>query len=391
MTTFESPPASARIARGTLHVLDGSDVRVSYVLDCDSGVQVRLSELAYRVVADAWNGASFEEIAIRCSDNERQLNATDVGRVYDRVVAGIDRAEEQQRTRARKHGFLLRRTLFPAKLAGRIATPFAALFGPVAVPVLIALVAAAAGAYWIDTQHVAPRRLGRYDVPAGYALFVVSCLAHEFGHAGACKRFAVRPGSIGLALYLVFPVFYSDVTRIWRLDRRRRIAVDCGGLYVQSICGACYAAIYVQTHAAALHCAITFIIAAALLDLNPLFRFDGYWIVSDVLGVSGLHAHVERTFRRLASRFARCGHVPAPPLPPFTLAVLTVYSFIALASWTWFSVRLARSVFQQLPHLMAALPPAAVAHDLPMFAAGGVVAGALVLAWRLRSRRRLRD
>lgn len=387
MTTSELRPAAARIARGTLHVLDGSDVRVSYVLDCDSGVQVRLSELAYRVVTAAWNGASFEEIAIRCSDDERRLNAANVGQVYDRVVAGIDSAEEQQRTRARKHGFLLRRTLFPAELAGRIATPFAALFGRIAAPVLLALAACAAGAYWIDAQHVAPPALGRYDVPAGYALFVVSCLAHEFGHAGACKRFGVRPGSIGLALYLVFPVFYSDVTRIWRLSRRRRIAVDSAGLYVQSICGACYAAIYVQTHAAALHCAIIFIIAAALLDLNPLFRFDGYWIVSDALGVSGLHAHVWRTLRRLASRFVRCGHVPAPPLPPFTVAVLTVYSFAALASWTWFIVRLAQIAPEQMRHLMAALPPAAVAQRLPMFVAGGVLAGALVLVWRLRSGR----
>jgi putative peptide zinc metalloprotease protein len=375
VTTADCGLAVERAPCGTLHALDTSDLRGGYVLDCDSGVQVRLSTLAYRVLAAAWAGASFDEIALQCSDGERRFAARDVEHVYDRVVAGIEAAEQRRRRHAIEQGFLLRLTLLPAGLVGRMAVPFAALFGRTAAGLCMAVLVACAATYGV-AMHAGPAPpVGGYDLFAGYGLFVLSCLAHELGHAGACARFGVRPGSIGLALYLVFPVFYSDVSRIWRLNRRQRIAVDVGGLYVQCLCGAGYALLYLQTHSAAFFLAVSLISAAALLDLNPLFRFDGYWIVSDALGVSGLHSQVLRTLRR----FTGCAVTPAPVWPSGTAAAVAIYSSIALAAWVWFAIRILGYAFDAGRWLLAAVP-AAAKHDERAWLVG-LCAGAILVGF----------
>jgi putative peptide zinc metalloprotease protein len=346
---------------GTLYPLDTCDVGGGYVLDCESGVQVRLSRLACRVLQAVWAGASFDEIALQCSDAERRLGARDVERVYERVVAGVDAAEQRRRRRAIEQGFFLRLTLVPAGLVGTLAAPVALLFRPFTAALGAAALVAGAAAYLVGAA--APPPVQGYDLVTGYALFVLSCLAHELGHAGACARFGVRPGAVGAALYLVFPVLYSDVTRIWRLNRWQRVAVDAGGLYVQCLVAAGYALIYLRTHAAACFFAATLVGAAALLDLNPLFRFDGYWIVSDALGVRDLHAHVLRTLRRCAGRASAA----APSWPKATAVAVTVYSLIALGAWSWFAIQIAGYALDWSRWLVSALAP---------FAARAPIAGA---------------
>ena len=62
---------------------------------------------------------------------------------------------------------------------------------------------------------------------AGLLIFMlVSSFFHELGHASACKYCGVKHGSIGLGLYLNFPVLYTDVTEIWKL-----ITISCFFLF----------------------------------------------------------------------------------------------------------------------------------------------------------------
>jgi hypothetical protein len=54
------------------------------------------------------------------------------------------------------------------------------------------------------------------------ALVAVSAGFHEFGHAAACRYVGATPGAMGVGLYLVWPVFFTDVTDSYRLGRRER-------------------------------------------------------------------------------------------------------------------------------------------------------------------------
>jgi hypothetical protein len=59
-------------------------------------------------------------------------------------------------------------------------------------------------------------------------LVMTACVFHEFGHASAARYDGARPGTIGVGLCLSFPVFYTDVSDSYRLDRRGRLRTDLG-------------------------------------------------------------------------------------------------------------------------------------------------------------------
>ena len=122
----------------------------------------------------------------------------------------------------------------------------------------------------------------------GYVLFLVSVLCHELGHASASKRFGIRPGPIGFTLYLVWPSLYSDVSESWLLNRKARVVVDLGGVMFQCGVGALYVMLGVVTGSSAFWTADVLIAGGLIMNLNPLLRFDGYWVVCDALGVTDL-------------------------------------------------------------------------------------------------------
>lgn len=106
--------------------------------------------------------------------------------------------------------------------------------------------------------------------------------------ASACKYFGVRHGGIGFGLYLNFPVLYTDVTEVWKLDRKQRCVVNIAGVYFQ-----CYWLIglligYLLTGNDILRFLILTMNFGFLMTMNPFFKFDGYWIASDLLGVPNL-------------------------------------------------------------------------------------------------------
>ena len=61
------------------------------------------------------------------------------------------------------------------------------------------------------------------------------------GHASASARYGVPARDIGFGLYLIYPVFYNDVTSAWRLPRRQRVVIDLAGTFFQFLVGAVYA------------------------------------------------------------------------------------------------------------------------------------------------------
>ncbi|MCA9937036.1 MAG: M50 family metallopeptidase [Anaerolineales bacterium] len=175
---------------------------------------------------------------------------------------------------------------------------------PVAIPSLFVIalaylfVYADANAVW----HQWAQSLGESDFILVYGLTILSVLWHEMGHASACRRFGEEYGTIGFGIYLIFPVFYADVTRIWRLTRWQRVVVDLGGIYFQLWAAVIYYLVYLLSGSRVFLLAVINISLIVLLAFNPLAKFDGYWIVSDALGVPNLHRRLWEMVKRLLGR-----------------------------------------------------------------------------------------
>jgi putative peptide zinc metalloprotease protein len=123
-------------------------------------------------------------------------------------------------------------------------------------------------------------------------LSLVSAVFHECGHAAGCRYGGARPGKIGVGIYLVWPAFFTNVTDSYRLSRAGRLRTDLGGLYFNAIFMLALAGIYAATSDEILLLVIALTHLEMLEQLMPFVRFDGYFILSDLIGVPDLFARV---------------------------------------------------------------------------------------------------
>jgi putative peptide zinc metalloprotease protein len=138
-----------------------------------------------------------------------------------------------------------------------------------------------------------------FFTPRGLALYVL-CLVivkifHELGHAYTATRHGCRVSTMGIALVLMVPMLYSDTSDAWTLrSRRQRAAIGAAGMAVE--CSLAAAALFAWNflddgvaRSLAFIMATTSLMLGAAINLNPCMRFDGYYVLSDVLGIPNLH------------------------------------------------------------------------------------------------------
>ncbi len=190
---------------------------------------------------------------------------------------------------------------------------------------------------------------------AAYLFLLLSVLFHELGHLSACTYFKCPHGEIRLGLYLVFPVFYANVSPAWRLKRRERAVVDLAGMYFQIILTLPMALLFLHTRDRLWILLVLQLDAMVLFSLNPFLRFDGYWLCSDLLGVPNLRSRSHLLLRALCRRLLRRSTEATPPLleirtgPRLGLALYAVGTYL-------FGGLVAVLLWRLLPARMQALP-----------------------------------
>jgi putative peptide zinc metalloprotease protein len=179
-----------------------------------------------------------------------------------------------------------------ANAAGALLTP---LFrAPVVVVVVVSITAVD---WWLFAVHGLGGGLRQVlRDPVGLlvvlGLSLVSAMFHECGHAAGCRYGGARPGKIGVGIYMVWPAFFTNVTDSYRLSRAGRLRTDLGGLYFNAVFMLALAGIYAATSSEILLLVIAFTHLEMLEQLMPFARFDGYFILSDLIGVPDLFARV---------------------------------------------------------------------------------------------------
>ncbi|MCP1216873.1 hypothetical protein NKW53_12435 [Acetobacter orientalis] len=172
------------------------------------------------------------------------------------------------------------------------------------------------------------------------AIFVAKAF-HELGHGLAAKRYGCRVPAMGLALLVMCPILWTNTTNAWRLTKRHeRIAIDAGGVTAELLLGVFAAWLWLflpdgSAKEAALALAASTWILAVTVNFNPLMRFDGYYITSDLLHIENMQ---ERTFAyaRWRLRTIIFGPLKTDPepghLPPHKHAIALLYAY---ATWVY--------------------------------------------------------
>ncbi len=148
-----------------------------------------------------------------------------------------------------------------------------------------------------------------YGLTAIILFALVITALHELAHGLACKHFGGEVREVGaLMIYYALPAFYCNVSDIYRLGRKsQRLWVIFAGIYWQlSVSATAALAWLVATpHTVIADFAFLTFIGGTLnvaFNCNPLIKLDGYYALSQLMGIENLQARSSAFVRALFGR-----------------------------------------------------------------------------------------
>lgn len=133
---------------------------------------------------------------------------------------------------------------------------------------------------------------------------------HEFGHAFAVRRFGGEVHNMGIMFLIFNPVPYMDATAAWSFRSKwKRAVVGAAGMVVEVFFAALALFVWANTGAGIINSLaynIVFIasVSTILFNINPLMRFDGYYILSDLIDIPNLHQKARQQLTHIVERYA---------------------------------------------------------------------------------------
>ena len=138
------------------------------------------------------------------------------------------------------------------------------------------------------------------------AFWVVSL--HEFAHAFTCKLYGGEVREMGFLLLYFQPCFYCNLSDAWLFpEKRKKLLVGFSGAYFQIFIWAMATILWRLTDPEVFLSKFAFVTmitsgVLVLFNFNPLIKLDGYYLLSDYLGIPNLR---KKAFHYLGNWFKR--------------------------------------------------------------------------------------
>ncbi len=185
--------------------------------------------------------------------------------------------------------------------------------------------------------------VGSAVAPSNWGLmiagFVVLKLIHEAGHGLMVKRFGGQCPELGAMLLVLIPAPYVDASAAWSFsDKWKRIAVGAGGMIFELAVGAAAAFVWLGSvegslvHQVAYNVIFTATVSTVLFNANPLMKFDGYYILSDLIEVPNLMQRSNQMMQFVCQKaIYRVKQPNSPTTDAREAIILLVYGVLSLA------------------------------------------------------------
>lgn len=306
-----------------------------------------------RTVQELWEGACAQlGDAAPSQDDVIQLLGQLHGADILQTDVSPDTAELFERFEKQRRGDRLRRFLSPMAIKLPLVDPERFLQGGLkyvrwiftraGLAIWLAVVLAGvllAVRHWPElTRDVTSRVLAPGNLLLLVLVFPVVKALHELGHAFAVKAWGGEVHEMGVMLLVLMPIPYVDASAASAFrDQRRRAVVGAAGMMVELFLAslAMMAWLLVEPGLLRSLCYSVMLVAGVstvVFNGNPLLRFDGYYILSDLLQIPNLAQRSTQYWGWLAQRhlFA-LRDLEAPPATPGERRWFTVYAPAALA------------------------------------------------------------
>lgn len=126
-----------------------------------------------------------------------------------------------------------------------------------------------------------------------FAAIVVMKVVHESAHSLSAMHFGCRVRGIGLGFMVFVPRFFTDTTDAWRLKRSQRLLIDGAGILSELLVGGIAALLWTYAAPGAWKSTLFYLFAVSTISTifvngNPCIRYDGYYILSDLVRIDNL-------------------------------------------------------------------------------------------------------
>lgn len=170
-------------------------------------------------------------------------------------------------------------------------------------------------------------------------VFVVTKLFHETGHGVICKRFGGQVPEMGFMMLVLFPAPYVDASSAWGFESKwQRMAVGAGGMIFELAIASAAAFVWLNTdtgelaHQLAYNAMFTAGLSTVIFNANPLMRFDGYYILSDLLEMPNLMQRSNNMLKYLCQKYIyRVKDANPPSTARDEQVIFVIYGVLGMA------------------------------------------------------------
>jgi len=236
------------------------------------------------------------------------------------------------------NSFWIKKEILTSNAVEKTAKPFSFLYGKIFYPVLFILLGINIFLIYNPVNNGAQIEsttafsILKWSI-SYFSLFII-IFFHEIGHAAAAIKSGIKPRSIGLGFYTILPVMYTDLTDAWKLTKANKTKINLGGVYMQLIIGIILYAISYYTTSSYVKDVLTYLItinvSIMVINLFPLLKFDGYWILSDLAGMPNL---MKESNAKIISFVTKKGPFDDEDKPSFKIyqnIILTIFSILRI-------------------------------------------------------------
>lgn len=256
-------------------------------------ILVHLDKMFYikKFLFDFLNSIKTEnyDVAIKKIQKDNALSQSDLNYLNESVTNTINNIVEKKDTKSYiKFSITLIKEHTVSLAADKLKTLFK---NTVLYPLFAISLFIIANVFLLDTFNLNAQSSHTNNTIFSVIVILSILLFHEFGHAAASAFFKVKPKEIGFGFYIIFPVFFANVSKIWVLKKKERILVNLGGIYFQLIANILlFILIFILPESTGFLLGIMKLnMFVALYALIPFIRNDGYWIYSDFFDIPNLN------------------------------------------------------------------------------------------------------
>jgi putative peptide zinc metalloprotease protein len=215
----------------------------------------------------------------------------------------------------------------PDRFLERWVGVFGAIFSIVGL--ICWLILMSVGAYFLlgRTSELGNQAMGvlmTANLPLLAISFWIVKIIHEFGHGFACKKFGLQAGggevhTMGIMFLIFMPLPYVDASSAWAFRSKwHRVAVGGAGMFCELAIAAVAAIVWASVgegmvQALAYNCMFIASVTTLLFNANPLLRYDGYYILSDLLEIPNFAQRSKSYLYYLVKRYIWAVRNPRNP------------------------------------------------------------------------------